>query len=33
MRAALTAPPELRERGSMELRGKRQSIPVYSVVR
>jgi adenylate cyclase len=33
MRAALAAAPELRERGTMALRGKRQPVPVYSVVR
>ena len=32
MRAALTSPPPLRERGTMELRGKSQPLPVYSVV-
>jgi hypothetical protein len=32
MRAALTAPPPMVERGTMELRGKSQPIPVYSVV-
>jgi adenylate cyclase len=32
MRAALSAPPPMVERGTMELRGKSQPIPVYSVV-
>jgi adenylate cyclase len=32
MRAALTAPPPLKERGTMELKGKSQPIPVYSVM-
>ncbi len=32
MRSALTAPPPMVERGTMELRGKSQPIPVYSVV-
>jgi adenylate cyclase len=32
MRAALSAPPPMAERGTMELRGKSQPIPVYSVV-
>jgi len=32
MREALTAPPAMSERGTMELRGKSQPIPVYSVV-
>jgi adenylate cyclase len=31
LRAALTHPPPMRERGTMELRGKSQSIAVYSV--
>jgi class 3 adenylate cyclase len=32
MRSALSAPPPMVERGTMELRGKSQPIPVYSVV-
>ena len=32
LRAALAAPPPLEERGTTELRGKSQSVPVYSVV-
>lgn len=32
MRGALTGPPPMAERGTMELRGKSQPIPVYSVV-
>ncbi|HSC31969.1 MAG TPA: adenylate/guanylate cyclase domain-containing protein [Gemmatimonadaceae bacterium] len=32
MRAMLVSPPPMVERGTMELRGKSQSIPVYSVV-
>jgi len=32
LRAALAAPPPLEERGAPELRGKSQSVPVYSVV-
>lgn len=33
MRAALASVPALEERGTMELRGKRQPVPVYCVVR
>jgi adenylate cyclase len=32
MRAALSGPPVMHERGTMELRGKSQPVPVYSVV-
>ncbi|MBK5187584.1 MAG: FHA domain-containing protein [Gemmatimonadaceae bacterium] len=31
MRRALTEPPAMRERGTMELKGKSQALPVYSV--
>jgi adenylate cyclase len=33
LRGALGSMPELRERGTLELRGKRTPVPVYSVVR
>jgi class 3 adenylate cyclase len=33
MRRALRHPPRLKERAPMELKGKAQPVPVYSVVR
>ena len=32
MRRALRHPPKLKERAPMELRGKAQPVPVYSIV-